>query len=247
VLGVATWPIYVGSVATAVAALGTIAAVLVALFYQPLRETKQKPCLALKAPEDTHFSFPDKEGVLHAITLQVSAEKGRKSAEDVEILATAMWWMRGLDRERWYTVFENRPLSWFESDEVDGRQMRMHMAPGIARRVELMKLGPPKELHKWLGWPSRAAFDEPVAFAVPPKPSLPSSTPFLASHLQWRIRLSVTARDIDTRVYEGDVHIGIKRTQEPAPTGPSRTPSSEPSCYTRISVSVEWLDFRKVT
>lgn len=118
--GVADWPTYVEAVAAVFAAIGTVAAVMVALFYQPLRERRRMPRLHLEPPADARRGFPGSWHLLDAITLQVKAKRGRNSAEDVEVLATAMWWSRERPDEDPFVLFENRPLPWYESPETDG-------------------------------------------------------------------------------------------------------------------------------
>jgi len=119
----------------------------------------------------------------------------------------------------------------------------MHMAPGSSRRVELLKIGSPEALHHWLGWTSvidSAAFDEPVAFAIPPKPPTVNSAPFVSAHLHWRIKLSVTARDVDSVVYETDLEVDARRIEDPFDS-----PEIAEIEKARIGVDLKWLNFRR--
>jgi len=248
--GVATWPSYVEAVAAVLAGVGTVAAVWVALFLQPLREKQQKPRLKLEPPQGTGYGAPADAQLLKTVTLQVEAEKGRKSAEDVEILATVRWYSRKRPDDAPIIQFESRPLPWYESDETDGPKARMHIAPGMSRRVELLRVGPPEALYEWLGWPRTPDSyvpDETAAFAIPPKPKTIGSRPLIQDYLDWEIRFDVTARDIDTVSYL--VKLAVKTEWEPPSPGGD---SSKPDAWKelkgrRVHTDIDWRDFRRVS
>lgn len=248
--GAATWPTYVEALATALAAVGTVAAVCVVLFFQPLREEQQKPRLVLKKPNGGAFGVPATHKFLHTLTLAVEAKKGRKSAEDVEILATARWSVPERPDDEPVTQFESRPLPWYESDETDGPVGRMHIAPGMSRQVEILKAGSPEAIYSWMGWPRTVTSyvpEETVAFAIPPRPSGPGSRGLVQDYLDWQIRFDVTARDIDTVSYVVDLK--VKTTWEPLTPGESGTKPSTWADLTgrRVQTDIRWKDFRQLS
>jgi hypothetical protein len=146
------------------------------------------------------------------VTMEVTAERGRRTAQDVGVLLTAKWY----GPERPGDLSENidhRSLPWYESVGLSGPVTSFHLAPGIFRRIELFKVGPPASLHTLMGWPEPASESRFVQglvaaiFAAPPYPESPTSEPFLHSHLAYILRFDVTARDVDSVTYETEVRV----------------------------------------
>jgi hypothetical protein len=249
-LAAATWPTYVSAVATGLAAVGTVGAVLVALFYPPSREKHTKPRLTLSSPKDFGTGMPEAADILEPVTLVVSAEAGKRSAEDVELLVSAKWRSRSDDDSPWFENIENHPLLWFASSETDGIVTRMHMPPGVRRRVELFKVGPPMALTKWLDWPPMPSedwyLDDVVAFALQPKPLTPGSYPFVQSYLDWRLRFEVTARDIDVTVYEVDLAVKVEWTPEDPLEDPENGSLSKGGPDRMLQVQLTWSNFHRI-
>ncbi len=213
----ATWTDVAVAIAGAVAAVGTVGAVVVALYFQPLRERRLRADLRLpEALPDRRLSESAYYGTsVETITLDVTAQRGRRSAEEVEVLLTVSCWLRDDERDRPRTVFQNRPLPWFDSSSVEGPVTQLHMGPGVSRKVEVLKMGNPKALHASMGWPPDLAewtFNQlkcSVVFAALPFPPEPTSQVFAQPHLHWRLRFTVTARDVDAKMYECELRVGI--------------------------------------
>ena len=89
-----TWTDKLEAIAAAVAAVGTVGAILVALFGQPWLERRRRPRLHLSLGRDVN-GYGDAGGgdddYVATTTMRVTAEPGRRSAEDVEVLLTATW------------------------------------------------------------------------------------------------------------------------------------------------------------
>lgn len=196
--------------------------------------------------------MPGSLGPLETQTFKIVAARGKKSAEEVEVLATAKW--RG-DRAgaEWHIQFDNRPLPWYSSDDAEGDLARMHMAPGVTRRVEFLKVGSPETLYQWLAWPGPeedpGAFQpQVVAFAAPPKPPNPGSNQLVQEYLTWKIRLDLTARDVDTKVYEMELKVTVKWGKNFGEEGESPPPDSWVEAEKlRFTAATEWLDFRELS
>jgi hypothetical protein len=73
-------------------------------------------------------------------------------------------------------------------------------------------------LYRWLEWPEPSSSEsnpgETAAFAVHPKPVAPGSAPFVQPYLNWRTRLAVAARNVDSAVYEVDLKVDVKWTDD---------------------------------
>lgn len=249
------WSDYVTAIATAVAAVGTVGAVLVALFYQPLRERRRRPLLSILPPRNFTREMPGSSYQLEAQTFKVSAAKGRKSAEEVEVLATVRWRSARPDAA-WHLQFDNRPLPWYSSDDVEGNLERMHLAPGVTRRVEFLKVGAPEALYEWLDWPipggdSYLSSGAVVALSPPPRPKIPGSHPFVHDHLDWKLRLDLTAKDVDTRTYEVDLKVVVEWYPESLNVLRGEPVDTAPEMWLgladhRFSASLQWSNFREV-
>jgi hypothetical protein len=124
------WTDYVAALAAAVAAVGTVGAVLVALFLQPWLERRRRPNLRLAfAPTAQRFVLMSQaEGPLETATMRVSADVGRKSAEDVEVLLTSTMGLEG-EVPRPFPEHDHRPLAWVASTSIAGSVTRMHLPP----------------------------------------------------------------------------------------------------------------------
>jgi hypothetical protein len=239
------WTSYVGAIAAAVAAVGTVAAVMVALFYQPLREKRAKPALRLDPPADSSFGLPADFDTLTTVTLRVVADRGRKSAEAVEVLVTAMW-RAGSPDAYLHTQFDSQPLPWYRSDEVDGDLARIHMAPGTSRQVEILKVGSPIGLYEWLNWPKNGFQNETAAFTVPPKPRWPGSSPLVQAYLDWRIRFFLTAKDVDSIVYEADLKLEVEWHEKEGQAKRSAPENWKQASSLRVNTRIRWENFRKL-
>jgi len=129
----------------------------------------------------------------------------------------------------------------------------MHMAPGISRGVEILKIGSPQALYRWLGWSdplgSESNPGETAAFAVHPKPASPGSKPFVQPYLNWRIRFAVAARNVDSTVYEVDLKVDVKWTDDAGPQAKAK--ASSPGMWSdatkkRVETSIRWSGFRQL-
>jgi hypothetical protein len=225
--------------------VGTVGAVLVALFYQPFRENRAKPVLRLESPADSSFGVPGDFDALDTVTLRVVAERGRKSAEEVEVLATAIWSADRPDATL-HTQFDSQPLPWYRSDEVDGDISRIHMAPGTSRQVEILRIGSPQGLYRWLDWPRQGYQPETAAFTGPPKPRGPGSSPLVQAYLNWRIRFFLTAKDVDSVIYETDLKLEVEWHSADDHAERSEPENWKEASESRVTTRVRWENFRRL-
>lgn len=212
--------------ATAAAAVGTLLAVVVALYSTTWRDWRRRPELSLDFANETEkrglmFSYDgrddDDDAFVFLITLRVTNRQGRRTADDVEVLLSA-WWT-GEDGDPYQTL-DHRPLPYVDTVRDGAHVTQLSIPAGVSRRVEFLKLGPAAALRVVLGqdWVSQT---KPGAiFAAPPYGE--DYDHWVHDHLPYRVQLIVTARDIDAVSYT--TTLSLKNGwggEEPPPQGES--------------------------
>jgi hypothetical protein len=197
--------------AAIVAAFGTLSAVLVALYRDTWRERRSRPLLSLRLDPNWTESNRDlfwQQGrsPAHWLRPRVKNEKGRRSAEDVEVLVTAFYALEG-NEEAWQPPLDIYPLRWSATQDP-----RVQIPPGVSRHVDLLM------------FPAPTVSDGGGSFlTASPEDELPT-TGFLCviqegasansgsavsdqvfENHHYRIELAVVARDIDSRAYAIEV------------------------------------------
>jgi hypothetical protein len=85
-----------------------------------------------------------------------------------------------------------------------------------------------------------------MTFATESNPALVHSRPFVHPHLDWRIRLDIVAKDVDSITYEFDLRIVLDwRGQREFPDSRARQGSTEAPA--RVATDLERLGFRQVS
>jgi hypothetical protein len=252
--------------AAVVAALGTLAAVLIALYRDTWRAARRRPRLtvsfASENPERYIHIYRDDQGYLPGFRLNVANAKGRDTAHDVEVLVS-FWSLRHPPPElgqasEWDQRLENRPLVWANEYETGELITRVAIPPGVSRQLEFVRFGRPRDLQRVIDGGSRA-IERPPELSEPelPRPkrkhggfevkddfALLVAPPFDGSDrhiLQWhvphRFRLVATQRDADSVAYD---------TVLPATRLPD-SDASEHSAWVRRSASflVDWTPLKR--
>jgi hypothetical protein len=233
-----SWQPTVEALATVLAAVGTVAAVAVALFVQPLRERRQAPQLYLQLGEHkAGVGFgPTVRGAPITVTVRVGAKLGRRAAEDVEVLLTA-WWSAGKSDASSFVVVDHVPLQWIGSHRAEGPVTQLRIAPGTEREVALLRLGRPEVLEE-AG--EKASGFGGVVFACGHALEDGKS---LSDNLTFGIRLDATSRNADTVSYQ----VGLRthqvwggRVLDPK-SGRPAPPTAEDGAKLRFDVYLEWV------
>jgi hypothetical protein len=180
------------------AALGTVAAVLVALYVGVWRSWRQRPSLSLIFDDSIGLTdlteITTQGGTLAGyVRFRVQAKKGKRAAEDVEVLVLSV--KEATLGQTWKMIgaVENWPLVW---SNVFPPTTKVNLAPGVARHVDL--------LHIYKDGREGAL---PLILDIYPMPTddrhvLPPSA--------WLIRLALTARNADASIWETYVEFGGK-------------------------------------
>lgn len=197
--------------ATIAAALGTIAAVLIALYRETWREWRSRPKLSLNL--DSTWSEASRDlfwqqgsAPAHWARLRVVNASGRRSAQDVEVLVTAFYALGG-DDERWQPPLDTRPLPWSNTPPQGGNVVtEAQIPPGVSRHLDLLQF-PAPGVSDGAGGFSLADPEDEVRttgyLCAVPDPGDPSN--WLFENHKYRIELAVTARDVDSKVYSLEV------------------------------------------
>lgn len=207
----------VESAAAVVAAVGTVGAVLVALYLPLVRDRRLAPRLDLSLGRQAHGVELRRSvnGQVNRLRLKISAETGKKTAHNVEVLLSAAWAVPSMP-EREILVVDHEPLKWLGGGESVAQVTSISLAPGVSREVSLAWIGRPLDLYETIGLrrPTDAEIEAAdrgesddrwitEAFGIFDVHPGPDSMPlFLEPHLEYRLRLDVTAQDIETASYE---------------------------------------------
>ena len=195
------------AVSTAVAAVGTVGAVVYALYRDTIREVKRRPLLSMSLNptwgKDNLDLVPVASPESHWIRARVMNAPGRHSAEDVEVLVARVTPLgKGAKYE---AALDTRPLKWSNLGTFENPVTEVHLPPGVARYVDLLSVKPPLVSDGAGG--ARQAEPGESAVCMPdlevhPKPS-DQRHRLAPGH--YRLELVVTARDVDAKVYLADI------------------------------------------
>jgi hypothetical protein len=193
--------------ATVAAALGTLAAVLVALYRETWREWRSRPRLTLDldptwSERNLDLFWQQGSSPAHWARLRVSNATGRRSAHDVEVLVTAFYTV-DQEEEDWQPPLDTRPLPWSNTPPVDGAEVtEAQIPPGVSRHLDVLQFPAPVLSDGGGGYspadPKDGARTHGYLRVVPDPTDLRNR---LVENHRYRINLAVTARDLDSRAY----------------------------------------------
>ncbi len=242
-------------VAAVLGAVGTVSAVLVALWLQWLRVRLREPRLSLSLGRQS-AGVELRQGVtgfVDRLGLCISAKDGRQTAHGVEVLLSAAWPVPA-EPDWEYLILDHQPLQWTGSRDRAGRPVtQLSLAPGISREVSLAWIGRPLDLYETVGLPrptdaavenADRGTDDAAAittafgiFDVEPRRDSPPF--FIEGNLLYKLRVDLTARDIDTVSYEFSVQIQPKWLGAVPSSHTAR--NQEP-----VEIAVIWSDLKRV-
>jgi len=189
------------------AAFGTLSAVLLALYRDTWRERRSRPLLSLRldpvwTESNRDLFWQQGQSPSHWLRPRVKNEKGRRSAEDVEVLVTAFYALGG-DDEAWQPPLDIYPLQWSATQDP-----RVQIPPGVSRHVDLLMFPAPTVSDRQGGFLTAPPEDEQrtTGFICVRQEGTSANSGSAVSdqvfeHHRYRIELAVVARDIDSRAY----------------------------------------------
>lgn len=239
------WSI-ITALAAAVAAIGTVGAVITALFLPPWQAKQSRPKLTL-SPEvtglwTTSYRTPeaDKPSEPHdGPVLLISNERGKDTAHGVEVLLTVYERPDQNDpavEPLTIRRFADRALNYSDNDGYSGTRSA-NVGPGATRRVYLTRIGDPTVLFK--SW-------YPEERAVPPgimnngpqflkfcgawatHPARQDELVWLVSSTPYWVEMMVVGDNFDALTYRGRIQVYIIDND------------SDPKRQSR-SVAVKWI------
>ena len=232
-----TWLDYVIAISTALAAIGTLAAVLLALYLNIWKERRLRPSLSFEEYEDTGFGVgfnpgePTEKSVF-GIPLIVRNAPSRNTAHNVQVLLT----FSVRHESGWTDFIVDQPLVWKFADlpsPGDGIAT-VDIPPGVGRKVFVAFIGEPNQLYRIL-WPREGRpggfadddgceidYDEfGKAMAVsPPVAGVLATYPFTQEAAFWfwrdaeyRFRFTLTSHDSDAVTYEAVITFEYRESE----------------------------------
>jgi hypothetical protein len=141
------------------------------------------------------------------VRIRISNRRGRRTAQDVEVLLTASW--IGDDQNDPYIFLHSTPLVWSPHHRLKGRDTQLAIPPGVGRTIDLLTYGLPRAIFALAGAPGGPI--DPGTFALLHIwPFKFNSQYLLLDHLEYRFRFVITARDLDARIYETTLSLGFQ-------------------------------------
>lgn len=220
---------HLGAWALVLAGIGTVSAVVVALYRDSWRAARRRPQLTLSfaLPQGWDWTVvKGSRGDLLRIGLSVGNATGRDTANDVEVLLSVWWRMPDSavqtppDTQR--QNFNQRPLLWADDYAVGTQRTRASIPPGVSRQLEFIRIGRPGDLQRVVdgevpaldrlpelaGTSAVAQFRAFALFVAPPFRG--TNAHLIQDHVIYHVRLVVTARDVDSIAYDSDVHVSAR-------------------------------------
>lgn len=218
------WLDYLVAFSTALAAFGTLAAVLVTLYFNVWRSRAGQPKLSIDFIEESEFGVgwtpaePSDEFDSFGLTKIVRNERGRTTAHDVQVLSNLAI---ELDSGEWHDHFIQQPLVWAFAKRRGGvGSIYTDIPSGVGRRIFTILIGDPNAVYAQFhpyhreqvaGPASGHHLDDegnpmidsmPIAGAVAFHPLNQDNIEWIYRERKYRFRFTITARDVDAVVYE---------------------------------------------
>lgn len=199
---------WVTAIATVLAAIGTVGAVVLALWLQIWKERRSQPVLSLQLPGTRRtFGFGG-ERFYGEVWVAVSNLPDRRTARSVEVLLTA----RAMeDPVNPPPTFQDQPLRW---DNALG--FALDIPPGVQRRALAMMIGDPRAIYAGAALNPSELEDIPdpevverylgYVGAFPGPVRVPGDIRWLEPDIDYELWFTVTGRDISASTYRATVH-----------------------------------------
>jgi hypothetical protein len=195
---------YIAAYGTAIGALAAAAAVIVALFGPSWRTKRREPQLTLE-PENRGLEVPTAVVSAYPMRLRLRNERGRDTAQDVEVFVTAV---TPLQDGSTFQCAEDSNLSCDppSAGEREGLPRTVATVPsGHTRAVYFVLMGNTDSIAEKLGL-DRPAYRAYAALVVPVR----TSVLWLQAGHTWDITLVITGANFNAVTYQGKVQTTLR-------------------------------------
>lgn len=201
---------WITATATGVAAIGTVAAVILALWLQVWKEWRRRPQLSLMARQLNHGFSSD--GFYGEVEVIVTNKADRGTAREVEVLFTA-YAME--DTEQYPPTFRDQPLHWRNHGGF-----KIDIPPGVERRCVILNAGDPHTIYEQAGFDlsELAARDDDEgaeiyhtavgAFAGSAR--VPGEIRWIEQDVPYELWLVLTGSDVPAKVYRAEINATVR-------------------------------------
>jgi hypothetical protein len=218
------------AISTAVAALGTLAAVLTTLYFNVWRPRLKRPLLTLSFIEESEWraswtpGSPSDDDWSY-LTKIVRNSVGRNAAYDAQVLVTIA--IEIGDRE-WHDFYVQQPLTWKGGQGLRRGTRTTSIPPGVAREIVTLIIGEPNaiwaqlapitqkeriadiETGQELSALEEGSEPDAIAAAVAVFPLTKENVVWVYRSRTYRFRFTVTARDCDAVTVESFLSFSTK-------------------------------------
>lgn len=188
------WAAIIGTVAAILAAAGTLAAVILALYLQYWQDRRTRPSLSLHFdPSTADISIVDRPPWVEVwVRFRVANARGRKTARRVSVLALNVRRLDGGAVSR--DTIPVRELSWSDVERGD-----MDIPPGVERRIDVVNVYRARTAEESAGkpWPE-------TGMGIALYPRVWDGRDFLGKG-DFEIELLLTAEDADATTWRTTV------------------------------------------
>jgi hypothetical protein len=152
---------WITAISTAAAAFGTLAAVLITLYFNVWRPSRKAPRLTLGFNDESQRRAiwdPNTHGrdVWWGLTLSVANARDRHTAHEVQVFVDIAANLDGTNPppDSWTDRYVQLPLIWQFGGAPGGiGQQKTDIAPGLARKFYLVFIGDPNRVYHDVLWP----------------------------------------------------------------------------------------------
>jgi hypothetical protein len=211
------WLDYLAAFAALFAALGTVAAVVWAIYGPSIRERRRRPSLSLenRYEGDEQIFEADEPTVGDGACLRLANATGRDTAREVEVFLSVYIVLERPEEGPAMVDVDGEPLEIpLVSDENlnfdgnDGRDGRAHVSvpSGVSRRLYLARLGDPKAL--FASWTGEGVAPENVGEMCGAWATVPATRDMIAwlrDGSKYRIELTIAGANVDPVRYRARV------------------------------------------
>jgi hypothetical protein len=219
------------AISTAVAALGTLAAVLTTLYFNVWRPCLKRPLLTLSLIEESEWGVSWTPGSRSDddwsyLTMIVRNTAGRNTAYDAQVLVTISV---EIGDGEWHDFYIQQPLTWKGGQSLRRGIRTTSIPPGVAREILALIIGEPNAIWAQLApitereliadietgqelsaREDRTSEPDAIAAAVAVFPLTKENVVWVYRSRTYRFRFTVTARDFDAVTVESFLSFSIE-------------------------------------